>query len=60
MVCGDCGSNDVERKEWRKINTGKFAGDVSDAEPEDIFCPVCDTHVEIMTQQQYKKLLKNG
>ena len=52
-VCKKCGSNDIERLEWRKVNTGVFngiyEGDNNDKDTQ--WCCDCEEHVEFSEYQ---------
>ena len=45
-VCKECGCEEVEHKKWIQINSGEVM-DTEDC--DDLWCPVCETMVEIKT-----------
>lgn len=53
MVCAECGSDQVQIKEWRWVNTGEYAGMVSDGEADDNWCENCQEHTHILSEQEY-------
>lgn len=52
LLCKKCGSDEIEQKEWRKVNSGKFSGDTENG-TEDQWCPVCEEHVEFVSEEEY-------
>jgi len=58
LVCEKCGSSDkIQTKEWRYVNSGKFAGDCYNDE-EDNWCDNCQKHVYFITEEEWTKKLE--
>jgi len=53
FCCKNCGSSDVEQKEWRKINTGEFSG--LDEVGDTTWCCDCETHCGIEYRRSGEK-----
>jgi len=54
-VCKDCGSQEVQVKEWCNINTGKSCGAIGDEDltnKDNNWCPDCDEHVIITKEDE--------
>jgi len=54
LVCEECGSREVETLEWRNPNTGEYGGDMGDAYRENNWCKVCEDHVNLITEEEWK------
>lgn len=54
LVCDNCGSDQVQTKQWIWINTKKYAGDV-EASKDDNWCEACQTHPAIVTHKEYEE-----
>ena len=53
-VCQECGSKDVQVKEWVNLNTGEKCGAVGSSdlnEPENNWCPDCEEGTVIIEKK---------
>ena len=48
-ICPRCGSDNVQVKEWRNINTGELDS-FNPFEDEDCWCDDCETHKALITK----------
>ena len=52
-VCEECGSQDIEQLEWRKVNTNEFCGIFDAEDTSSQWCCQCEKHVSFSTKQEY-------
>jgi hypothetical protein len=61
LVCEECGSDQIQSKEWVWVNSAKLEGGYS-GEREDNWCCKCEDHVYFTTEEkwlEHKKELDN-
>lgn len=59
LVCKNCGSKNIQSKEWTYVNTGKSVGDSDYTETQDNWCEDCEENPEFIEEEEYNKLNKN-
>lgn len=52
LVCDICGSENIIQKEWRFVNSGKYASETADNR-KNRFCQDCCKTVNFLTQEEY-------
>ena len=55
IVCEDCGSDQVQAKQWVWSNTGKLAA-TDNTERNDQWCEACQDHVCFISHKEYVEL----